>query len=259
MKFRTLLWAALILLPGFGGAAAASDADAMYIEILEEYTLLEDGGVVQRHEHRLEYLTPFAFSRILGETFILYNPEHQSLEIESAVTVTPDGAEVEPTPNSFNEILPSFCADAPNYMHLREMVVTHLGLDVGAVTHVRHRGPGAIAQVGRDAPQSVGQGEARPARPERGVIRHDFVAEPELSGTGNASKMPGQGELGVRCVPGPVLADELRQVLPGKTREVKRDLPELPEAGTDGFQPVEIHENRGGPGQLRHVGDPSGA
>lgn len=129
----------LSALPALAAEPAASlleGADAVYLEVHETYTLEEDGSMVQRHEHRLRYLTPYAISRILGETFIVINPEFQELKIERATTTMADGQEVACEPNAFNEVLPGFCAAAPPYMHLRETVITHLGLEKDAVAHL---------------------------------------------------------------------------------------------------------------------------
>ncbi|MHC4942289.1 MAG: DUF3857 domain-containing protein [Planctomycetota bacterium] len=125
------------VLPGLCQAQATPDkADAVYLDVTETYTLNEDGSMVRRHEHKLAYLTPYAFSRVLGETFIVFNPDYQELEIVRAVTTMPGGEEVPCTPNAINDILPGFCRGAPPYMHLRERVVTHLGLGPGSVAHL---------------------------------------------------------------------------------------------------------------------------
>jgi hypothetical protein len=38
--------------------------------------------------------------------------------------------------NAFNEVLPFQAADAPAYNNLREMVITHVGLEIGAVVEL---------------------------------------------------------------------------------------------------------------------------
>ncbi|MBU0754736.1 MAG: DUF3857 domain-containing protein [Planctomycetes bacterium] len=119
-----------------GAADSWKGADAVYLEVHDTYTLEEDGGMVQRHEHKLRYLTPYAVNRTLGETFIVINPSFQALEIVRAVTVMADGREVACGDNALNEMLPDFCTAAPPYMHLRETVVTHLGLEKDAVAHL---------------------------------------------------------------------------------------------------------------------------
>jgi hypothetical protein len=110
-------------------------ADAVYLNVQDEYTLRADGGVIHHHAHKVRLLTNYAFHRVLGESFIVYNPEFQELKIHRSATTMADGTEVASTPNAFNEVLPGFCSNAPPYAHLREMVVTHLGLEKGAVIH----------------------------------------------------------------------------------------------------------------------------
>ncbi len=108
-------------------------ADAVYLEMHDEYTLNEDGSLVHRHSHKVKLLTHYSFHRLLGESFIVYNPEYQELKIYRSRTTMADGKEVDSTPNAFNEVLPGFCRMAPPYMGLREMVVTHLGTERQAV------------------------------------------------------------------------------------------------------------------------------
>jgi len=47
-----------------------------------------------------------------------------------------DGKKVETPSNAFNEILPSFAAGAPAFNGLRDMVITHTGLERGAVINL---------------------------------------------------------------------------------------------------------------------------
>ena len=131
-----VLLGSLICPAAASAAESGGGADAVFLDVQETYTLEEDGSMVYRHEHRLRYLTPYAFSRVLGEDFIVFNPAYQELEILRAVTTMADGREIACTDNAKNEVLPGFCRDAPPYMHLREMVVTHLGLERNAVVHL---------------------------------------------------------------------------------------------------------------------------
>ena len=112
---------------------ATEDADAVYLEVKDIYTLGEDGALSHRHAHKVRLLTHCAFSRLLGESFLVYNPAFQELEIHECRTFMADGTAVDSTPNAFNEVLPGFCRQAPAFNGLREMVVTHLGLECGAV------------------------------------------------------------------------------------------------------------------------------
>jgi hypothetical protein len=105
------------------------NADAVYQYIKHEYILNQDGSTIYNYEHKLKLLTSFAINRSYGETFVVYNPQWQSLKINKAVTTMADGKEVSVPQNAFNEVLPGFAAQAVPYMHLREMVITHTGLE----------------------------------------------------------------------------------------------------------------------------------
>lgn len=107
--------------------------DATFIEIVQEYTLNEDGSQDYHYYKKFELNTHFSFNRLYGETFIVYNPEHQELKINESKTTHKDGKVTEGPFNSFNEVLPGFASDAPYYNYLREMVVTHPGTEIGAV------------------------------------------------------------------------------------------------------------------------------
>ena len=116
--------------------AQYENADAVYKKLVKEYTLNPDGTWNYHEEKELELLTHFSFHRLYGETFIVYNPEYQDLDIDYTYTIMRDGKRVEAPDNAFNKVLPRGAANAPAYSHLREMVVTHTGLEVGAVIHL---------------------------------------------------------------------------------------------------------------------------
>jgi len=71
--------------------------------------------------------------------FITYNPEVQQLRVNEAYTLRADGKKVVTPPNAFNEALPSIAANAPSYNSLREMIITHTGLERNAVIHLDYR------------------------------------------------------------------------------------------------------------------------
>jgi hypothetical protein len=108
-------------------------SDAVFEKIIKEYTLNDDGSVDFHYYKKLKLLTHYSFNRLYGETFIVYNPLHQSLKINKAVVTQKDGKIVSSPVNAFNEVLPSFAADASAFNHLREMVVTHAGVELDAV------------------------------------------------------------------------------------------------------------------------------
>lgn len=115
---------------------AMAQPEAVFDKIVKQYTWNRDGSMTFRYRKELKLNTHFAFNNLYGETFIVYNPEFQTLKINESYTKQADGTVIRTPDNAFNEVLPSFAADAPAYNHLREMVVTHTGLEVGATIYL---------------------------------------------------------------------------------------------------------------------------
>lgn len=114
------------------------NADAVFFRLKKTYTLNADGSVDFHYYHQLAYLKPYAFNSQYGESFVVYNPDFQSLKIISAKTYTPDGRIISAPSNAFNEVLPSSAANAPAFTHLREMVISHTGLETGAMVQLEY-------------------------------------------------------------------------------------------------------------------------
>ncbi|MBN2683085.1 MAG: DUF3857 domain-containing protein [Bacteroidales bacterium] len=109
------------------------NADAVYLKMEKEYTLNENGSVIYRYAHKLKYLTHLSFNRLYGETFVVYEPEFQKLKINHSVTTMADGTKVVTPENAYNEVLPHFAENFPYLNNMREMVITHTGLEIGAI------------------------------------------------------------------------------------------------------------------------------
>ena len=119
-------------------AAAVPESDAVVLKQLREYTLNADGSLLLRVHEQKKLLTGFAMNRLLGETFIPFADGGQELKIVRCVTTMVDGTQV-PTPaNGFNEITHPDVYQFPELCHLREMVVSHTGLEIGAVTDLEY-------------------------------------------------------------------------------------------------------------------------
>ena len=73
---------------------------------------------------------------LYGETFIVYDPAYQQLKINESYTRQVDGTIVTTPANAFVEVLPSAAANAPAYNGLKEMVVVHTGLELGATIYL---------------------------------------------------------------------------------------------------------------------------
>jgi len=116
----------------FTGISIAQSTDAVYKKIKEEYTLQNNGHIEYRCHKELKLYTHYSFNRMFGETFIVYNPDFQKLIIHKSYTIKADGSKVETPKNAFNEVLPHAAANYPAYNQMREMVVTHTALEIGA-------------------------------------------------------------------------------------------------------------------------------
>lgn len=113
-------------------ASAQAMPEAEFIRIDKDYTFHPDGSYEIRYAKQLKLNTHIAFNNLYGETFIVYNPKYQSVKINSSYTKQADGTIIKTPENAFNEVLPANAVDAPAYNHLRELVITHTGLEIGA-------------------------------------------------------------------------------------------------------------------------------
>ena len=97
------------------------------------------------------YTLHAAMNRVYGESFIIYNPEFQTLKIHDSYTRQKDGTIVKTPENAFVEVLPSAAADAPAYNSLKEMVIVHTGLELGATIYLDYSvvtRPGYLPELG---------------------------------------------------------------------------------------------------------------
>jgi len=125
-----LLFVLLFTSSIFAGEEAA---DAVYLNMVKEYTLKEDGSVSYRQNHQLKLLTYYAFNRRYGETFLVYDTTLQKLTMHKNTTTMADGKLVTAPENAFNLVLPRAARNSVAYNYLREMVITHIGLERNAV------------------------------------------------------------------------------------------------------------------------------
>ena len=111
-------------------AKAASEAE--FRKLSKTYTLRADGSQEVRVQKELTLFTHAAMNSLYGETFIVYDPNFQKLEIHESYTRQKDGNVIKTPTNALVEVLPSAAANAPAYNRLKEMVVVHTGLELGA-------------------------------------------------------------------------------------------------------------------------------
>lgn len=118
---------------------SAQKPDAVYHKMHKTYTLNADGTYVYEYSHQLAYNSYMAFHNLYGETFVVYDPEIQDVEVLQCKTTMADGKVVHAPENAFNEVLPAFAKSAGTYNHLRELVITHTGLEIGAVVDLTYK------------------------------------------------------------------------------------------------------------------------
>lgn len=119
-----------ILLLAVLPAQAAPEAE--FRKLSKTYTLRADGSQEVRVQKELTLFTHAAMNSLYGETFIVYDPDFQQLKIHESYTRQKDGTVIKTPANALVEVLPSAAANAPAYNRLKEMVVVHTGLELGA-------------------------------------------------------------------------------------------------------------------------------
>lgn len=115
-----------------GLAAQDENADALYLKQKKEFVLNTDGTMDYNYSHQLKLITYLSSDKQFGESFIVFNPTYQQLSIHKAQTTMVNGHKVKSPENAFNEVLPQFAPNAPAFNQLREMVVSHTGIEPGA-------------------------------------------------------------------------------------------------------------------------------
>ena len=115
-------------------ALAASEAE--YNKLSKTYILNSDGSQEFRYSMELTLFTHAAMNRTYGESFIIYNPVYQELKIHTSYTKQKDGTIIRTPENAFVEVLPRQAAEAPAFNNLKEMVVVHTGLELGATIYL---------------------------------------------------------------------------------------------------------------------------
>lgn len=113
-----------------------AESEAEFRKLSKTYTLRADGSQELRVQKELTLFTHAAMNGLYGETFIVYDPEFQELTIHELYTRQKDGTVIKTPSNALVEVLPSSAANAPAYNHLKEMVVVHTGLELGATIYL---------------------------------------------------------------------------------------------------------------------------
>jgi hypothetical protein len=136
-RFFSILLTSILLLPSSILVYSQDENyDAVYLQLKKEYTLNPDGSWDYRYVKKQKLQTYRSFHNLYGETFIVYNPDFQSLKVNEVYTIMADGRKNPSPANAFNEVLPGVAANAPAYNKLREMVITHSGTERNAILNL---------------------------------------------------------------------------------------------------------------------------
>ncbi len=137
MKKKIILYI-FILIVSFS-LSASSKFDAEYLKKSVLYKLNADGSSMMEYHSIVKLHSYRATNRLFGESFIKYNPDFQKLEILISETKMKDGKKVKSPKNAYNEVLPYRAKKFPNFAGLKEMVVTHVGIERGAIIEFKYR------------------------------------------------------------------------------------------------------------------------
>ena len=133
-KINRLTVLLLVMICSTFSMAAASEAE--YKKLAKTWILNADGSQEFHYTMELTLYTHAAMNGKYGESFIVYNPLYQTLKINEAYTKQKNGEIIQTPINALVEVLPRNAAHAPAYNHLKEMVVVHTGLELGATIHL---------------------------------------------------------------------------------------------------------------------------
>lgn len=111
----------------------SNSPDAEYQLIRRHYTIKADGTSEFNFRKEIKIIRNKALTAYAdkGESFILWNPDFQTLKINECYTLQADGKRVEMPKAAFVEQLPSGCVDCGRYNHIREMAIVHTGMEYG--------------------------------------------------------------------------------------------------------------------------------
>ena len=147
---------------------AVAQHDANFNKIKRTYTVNDDGTVEYNYRKELKLISLRSFFSVYGETFIVYNPEFQTLRINESYTVRKDGSRVTTPQNAFVEQLPSNCTNCERYSGMKEMVVVHTALEYGSTIVLDY----TITSTAKDLSETIIFAESAP------VTNYEVIVKP---------------------------------------------------------------------------------
>lgn len=111
----------------------STDADGVILYEKRSLTLEKDGKVTERVKIIQKVITDFAVDEFCDPR-IRFNARHQEIKIIEASSTMPDGKKMVTGDNGKNLSTPETIAPFPHFADIREMIVSHVGVETGAVT-----------------------------------------------------------------------------------------------------------------------------
>ena len=137
-------------------APAAADhplADAVVLKQDVVYSVDKNGRMTRRERTVTKLMTDWAV-RNLCDPRPAWDSSRQKLEIHVARTFMRDGTEVPTPPNGFNEVTPDAVSRCADLLGHREMVVSHVGAEIGCVIELDYEiedlRPGPLPAAARE-------------------------------------------------------------------------------------------------------------
>lgn len=113
-------------------------ADAIVALEQDDITYQSDGTVVTKHHSIVKLLDPQRGKDKYADLHIAYDSKRETLTIETARTVNPDGKAQAASKDEIGDIVPAILADATIYSDVRERVVTFPAVDTGSVLELEY-------------------------------------------------------------------------------------------------------------------------
>lgn len=135
MRYKTLFISILVIM-AFNCFAQTRKDHATYNKISREYVINDDGSLDYTYKMDLKLLSRRSWNDDFGETFIIYNPEFQTIKVNEGYTQRADGTKVYLPDNAITNSLPFSCTDCERYNGMKEMVISHTALEMNCIIHL---------------------------------------------------------------------------------------------------------------------------
>ncbi len=116
--------------------ASAQTEEARYNYYDKTIVRNADGSTDFNVKFSLTLFTHTAMNSTYGQTYVIYNPDHQKVVVNEAYTVQKSGKKVVMPDRALTDALPSWAAKASGFNHLKEKIIIHTGLDIGSTIYV---------------------------------------------------------------------------------------------------------------------------